>query len=432
TATVAAGQPAQQAPLPQFRGDVDQVLVDVTVVDADGRFVTGLTARDFRVYEEDRPMEISFFAFERFREAIPWAEEIPVSHEVSEAPVLPRHLVVFVDGLNTPPNDWEMVKYSLREYLQNDLQANDRVLLATLTPDRRLFVSPEFTSDTETLIAAADKIRTNPEIVSRTSSHEQTIFNILYTDPDTLVASVDVVPAGPQAQAARLRRGVNLAQAFAGERRQEVLFTLDAMTSLAAHLNRSFDVPGPKVMIMVSSGIAQNPGSNYFYMVSERVDQMSVSVRGEGGTEGIDPVAFRSNYAATVERYLLRTIGRLNRLNYVLYTIGARGLKGGLGTSLKNQVRSNLSPGIRETINRNAQDGLRMMAAGTGGLAFDNSSNFNAAFEQIDQDTSLRYVLGYRLPQRPDGQEESGKFRNIRVEVDVPGVRVRARRGYIE
>jgi Ca-activated chloride channel family protein len=44
--------------------DVDVIQITAVVTDGDGRFVKGLTQKDFTVYEDDRPQPISFFASE--------------------------------------------------------------------------------------------------------------------------------------------------------------------------------------------------------------------------------------------------------------------------------------------------------------------------------------------------------------------------------
>lgn len=418
----------EQLPRTQFRGAVDRVLVDVVVQDGQGRFVPGLTAEDFRVYEEGDEMDISFFALERFREEIPWEGAAEVSEEVREAPVLPRYVVIFIDGYNTPPNHWGLVKHHLTRYLAEGLEPNDRVLVATLTPERRLMVAPEFTRDADALTRVLDDIRTNPEIIARVQDNRRQILELLYSDLDTGSTNDPNNDQSTEATGATIRRTASLANAFAGQRKQEVLYTLDAIVSLAAHLDQSFDVPGPKVMIMVSSGITQNPGSEYFHIINGRLEQLQNQVRSEGLNDNYDPIAFRTAAAETIEEYLLRAVGRLNRLNYMLYTVGARGLNDALPTSVSQQTRSNLSVGMQQVVARDVQEGLRMMARGTGALAFDSSNNFAHAFERIERDTAFRYVLGYSPP---DHTEDGEKFYRIRVEVDVPGLEVRARRGYV-
>ena len=48
-----------------FRARVDTVQVTVTVVDADGRLITGLTRHDFEILEDDVPQAITQFTDER-------------------------------------------------------------------------------------------------------------------------------------------------------------------------------------------------------------------------------------------------------------------------------------------------------------------------------------------------------------------------------
>ena len=127
----------------------------------------------------------------------------------------------------------------------------------------------------------------------------------------------------------------------------------------------------------------------------------------------------------------MRAVGRLNRLNYTLYTIGARGTSIGAMPDSTTRFRSNLSPGIASIAFRDEEEGLGMLSRGTGGLAFSNSVNFYGALEQIDWDTAFRYVLGYSPPERSDNANPD-KFYRIQVRVDRDDVKVRVRRGYVD
>ena len=426
---------------PQFGGAVNRVLVDVSVIDDDGNFVPDLTVEDFEVLEEGRPVDISFFALERFRETLPVrvdeeAEVEPVNlmhPELTEAPLLPRYMVLFVDGFNTAPDDWDNVRYALHEYLDDFVQENDRILLATLTPRRRLMVAPEFTRDIESLRRAIDEITTNPGIKERERQNQQDLLKMLYEDSNRLGSVMD--PSDPQAivtsEANLLRQGASMAQVFAGQRKDEILYTLDAMTALASHLNRTFDVPGPKTMIMVSAGISQTPGAPYYFMLDARLDQTSARERANASTAAEHPIAFRSRFTQTIEEYILRAIGQLNRLNYTIYAIGARGTSIGAFQDTQDQFRTNLTPGIATVAYQSEEEGLRMLSAGTGGLPFVNSANFRGAFEMIDRDTAFRYVLGYTPPPRADNASPD-KFYRIQVRVDRDDVDVRSRRGYVD
>jgi len=352
---------------------------------------------------------------------------------LAEAPLLPRYMVLFIDGFNTAPSDWDRVRYALHDYLDNYLQDNDRILLATLTPGRRLLVAPEFTRDVEGIKRTLDEFVTNPAIKERERRNKQDLLRLLYTDPNSLRV-LDIL-GDPEAilgiEANVLRQGASMAEVFAGQRKDEILFTLDAMTTLASHLNRTFDVPGPKTMIMVSSGVSQNPGAPYYYILDARLDQASARSRSSASSAAEHPIAFRSRFTQTIEAYLLRAIGLLNKYNYTLYTIGARGTAIGAMPDATDRFRSNLTPGIATLAYQGEEDGLRMLSRGTGGLAFSNSVNFYGALEQIDRDTAFRYVLGYSAPPRAKNAKPD-KFYRIQVRVDRDGVRVRARQGYVD
>jgi len=49
----------------RFRSGVELVTVTATVIDSNGRFVTGLKQSDFTVYEDGRPVDIAYFTAER-------------------------------------------------------------------------------------------------------------------------------------------------------------------------------------------------------------------------------------------------------------------------------------------------------------------------------------------------------------------------------
>ena len=88
------------------------------------------------------------------------------------------------------------------------------------------------------------------------------------------------------------------------------------------------------------------------------------------------------------------------------------------------------SPGAREGLVRQIQlehDFLHMVAINTGGRAFVNQSNLPWATEQIVSENGSYYLLGYY----PEPWVADGEFHPIDVKVLRPGVRVRAREGYM-
>ena len=80
----------------------------------------------------------------------------------------------------------------------------------------------------------------------------------------------------------------------------------------------------------------------------------------------------------------------------------------------------------------NEQHGLLRIADATGGLAFYNTNNFEGALARVQQDAAFRYVVGYTLPAHDPEDLADRKFFRVKVETAVPGVRIRAREGYVD
>src|SRR5439155_11946080 len=65
SAQTQAGQTQSDPQSFKFRTGVELVNVNATVTDQSGRFVSGLTKDDFRVYDEEQPQAVTHFSAER-------------------------------------------------------------------------------------------------------------------------------------------------------------------------------------------------------------------------------------------------------------------------------------------------------------------------------------------------------------------------------
>ncbi|HJO30889.1 MAG TPA: VWA domain-containing protein [Acidobacteriota bacterium] len=420
----AQSQQDQQAgpnPPVQFGASVETVLVDLMVADAGGNFVHGLTAEEFRVFEEGKEMEITFFAVEKFA-----AEDMVVGNpEIDAAPSLNRYIVIYVDGINTTPQDWLRVRPHLREWVEDELQPNDYVLLASLHPDGRMRMTPEFTRDSGIVVDALMKVEGNRDLSFRIARQERELAQAMGLESFSGVG--DEI-----ADAARLRQGAQLSRIFANQRRDEVRFGLDYLLGLADHLGLTFQVSGPKIVIMVSGGLPEIPGLNFRLMVDEEASDASPQIRQLAGLSSFQPLIPERSSDEVAQFDLLHAIGRFNRDNYIFYTIDARALGGGSSGDTRYGFQPNLSSMSQGVVNSNEQQGLLRIAGATGGLAFYNTSNFKAAFARVQQDTAFRYVLGYSLPTHDPKDIAERKFYRVKVEATVPGLKIRAREGYVD
>ena len=148
------GRPRQPAPQPTFRTAVELVQVDVYVTDDNDRPVTGLTADDFEVFENDRPQTITTFTpvsipFER-------SEPLPPS---TESDVLtnnrpPGHVYLFILG-STSDDMALRTRQLMRQFIDNHFGDHDvgAVITGRAYPGNR----QDFTGNRRLLLAAVDR-----------------------------------------------------------------------------------------------------------------------------------------------------------------------------------------------------------------------------------------------------------------------------------
>jgi VWFA-related protein len=110
------------------------------------------------------------------------------------------------------------------------------------------------------------------------------------------------------------------------------------------------------------------------------------------------------------------------RSGITIYSIDGRGLIHSLGSNTDVVSRDPARSAAFDT----GEDGPNILTANTGGLMIRNLDDISLAFGRIIRDTSTYYVIGYQ----PENTTMDGKVRKIEVKADMPGVTVRARKGY--
>jgi VWFA-related protein len=110
------------------------------------------------------------------------------------------------------------------------------------------------------------------------------------------------------------------------------------------------------------------------------------------------------------------------RAGITIYSIDGRGLINHMSPNSDAVVRD--AP--RSTAFDTGEDGPNILTSGTGGFMVQNIDDMSRAFGLIVRDTSTYYVIGYS----PDNPKMDGKFRKIEVKTALPGLKIRARRGY--
>ncbi|HEX8474514.1 MAG TPA: VWA domain-containing protein [Pyrinomonadaceae bacterium] len=150
---------------------------------------------------------------------------------------------------------------------------------------------------------------------------------------------------------------------------------------------------------------------------------------------------------AAVESRFRSVISNANRANVSIYSVDAAGLRvlssdadagralTALGQRRAAQAASNRDlPGPmtrdlernEDLMRLNPEGGLGQLANETGGLYIGSTNNPGERLRQVDEDLHAYYVLTYS----PQNQNFDGRFRQINLKVNRPGVEVQTRRGY--
>ncbi len=399
---------AQEKPDPQFPSAVDVVTVDVVVKDKKGNPVTGLSAAEFVLLEDGRPMSVTSFdevspsnftvAAEAAEEAEATAEgEVPPAAEAATR--LRRTFVVVFDQMNLTSLLADRSRRALEAFLKGSLRDGDRVRLVAVggwefegpaseaieqtqnfEGRRVLQQGPEALTDYEAMrIDRFDDRMLMLRVIERIAV--QTTGN---RPSDREGERIDTVNSEMMNFKTDENYVKTLAKAAYNEavRRNET--TLGA---LEAELDRLTPIRGRKSLVLVSSGLIKDP-----YL------------------EGFRHVVEASS-----------------RANAAIYFLDARGLEVIPGEAAEYGVMlSSIDLGFAITSMTLESQGSEGLAADTGGFTVKNRNDLLNGLRQIAQETRSYYLIGYS----PPPARADGEFRKIEVKVRRKGVEVRSRKGY--
>ena len=366
-----------QEPQVGFKVSANLILVDVRIVDSDGRPVKGLTRDDFTLLEEGQVQTIDHFQeislpltssrveVDRTTQPPPSPSPSPSLAPEPEQPMAPdkRLLILFFNFSSADLQDAEMMKRAAHEFLQEQFDPSDSI--AVLAFDNGLEMLTDFTSDRVVLNQA----------IGRLTSGEEGIDASLPED-DSAEPSSD--------------------GGFIADETEFALFeTNQQLSAIDAVADAFRDVSGRKALIYFSSGFSSR------------------------GIENDDQMRWTTDLC--------------NRSNISIYAVDARGLValspgggahrgGGGGTGIYtgradlNQMASLVQS--RET--------LYALAADTGGASLMDDNDLSQIFRMAREDSSHYYLIGYYTPAPP----ADGRFRKVEVRTRISYPNVAYRRGY--
>jgi VWFA-related protein len=391
--------PAQQPPT--FKSGAQVVEVDVRVFDKDGHFVTDLKPGDFVVKENGVPQQIVDLALigAEPRTANPNSE--PRTPNATSEPPPPRTAEpspsTFVFVFDTPHlslNGLHYTQKAVAEFIDSRFRQGD---LGGVVFDGKM-ANNRLTTDREELLAAVDGMRQS----AQSGNFEQFVHLEWPRIQDEHEAWAIAARNDGEALGQATQRACN-------DRPDECQGYADPSQPVKAKARQVLDQANVRTAVSLRviealcDGLAKMAGPKTIVYVSEGF------------------------FVAGNEAGLQNVTGLANRAGAHFYTLDARGLNHGSASSAILSAAQPMNPSGGPTQFDWNEDSTNALAVDTGGIPIRNENNFGRALDQIQTDAGTYYVIGYT----PSQQTFDGKYRRIDVTATRPGVKIRARRGYL-
>ncbi|MGD0920918.1 MAG: VWA domain-containing protein [Terriglobia bacterium] len=385
------------------------VIVDAIVTDKKGRHASGLTAEDFRVYEDDAPQKIVTFVPPVVEAAPPSEEPLPAGPTVKKGLDLARvRFITLVMDLGDlqPASLWRATD-AAAQYLEKNVSPEDYVAVYWI--DESLHVAVPFTRDklhaAEGLRMLGGHVPAGRFTVQARQETQREIDDLRTSIYGIQAAATTGEPTAKGRSSGASERLLGTLRAFVWT--QSTIQARGVFVALRAIAQSYADIPGRKNVVVFSEGFLHSPD---------------------------------------IKAQIAAVIDAANRANVAFYVIDAAGLQAGYG-AVSPSVEQTFSqeflemslegPGANyggynkfdwaERMGLNIQyDDLGRVASGTGGFLMKNQNDLLWGLGKIDRDLREFYTLVYQ----PTNKTYDGSFRKIKVELLKPGYHVRHRQGY--
>ncbi len=390
---------AQEASGPLIRAEKKLVLVDVVVTDKKDNYVHGLTAKDFRVWQDKDEETIETFS----------SEVDPASPSANRK----HYLVLFFDNSTMGFAEQTQARQAALRFLDKNTAPNR--LIAVVNFGGSLRIAQNFTSDAERLKQVVSGVK-----FSAVSSNDDTMGGAALSKAEadfgartvllglrSLAKSLSTVPG--RKTLIFLSAGFKLDS----ELRSELTAVVDVCNKANVAVY-PIDVRGLVAGVPAARN-SEGPLGGAFLVNAAYGGQQ----RGGGGATGGGGGGTRGGAGGSTGG----TGGGKGGSGGGTPTTGiSRGPGAGVSNPL-NQSRSIL-PHIPDVTTQ--QDVLYILAQGTGGFVIVNTNDLLGGLDRIANEQNEYYVLGYS----PGDDDEEGACHELKVKVDRGGVNVRSRTGY--
>jgi VWFA-related protein len=397
--------------------DVPLVNVEVLVVDSDGNPIPGLTADDFEVFEDGRPVPVTNF-YAAPGVAGPDAERgAPGEGGAAEGPAEEVFLAFYLDENNIEPRRRHATLDHLKEFLEEPLPPRVRGLLVRY--DGSLEIHAEFTDDSGELLRAVEEI--GPQTRSHFSREAQILLREMQ---DAAASSMFRAGAGGEATSRSgatsfdvIRAGraeVFLPQIRAIARNLQIR-NRESLVALRQFVGFLSGLPGRKGIVWMGSGLESQMAEDLFRTWEGMFP-------GAARRESFDTnIAAREYDTATDVAELIR-VANANRVSF--FTLSSFAVGGSL-TAPPQMAAMSITDTSGSVDLLSEDDALLSMSTLTGGRSVAASEGIRGQLEEFKRGLNSYYSLGYRPPTPGDGE-----YHRIRVRMRQPGVHLSYREGY--
>lgn len=403
-----------------IRISTELVQLDVAVTDKNGQAVRGLTKNDFELYEGGKKQLISFFEFvdavkgQRSGRQAQGPDAVPSEPPSAQGPGasdIRRIFAFVVDDLTIRYEDLTYLRQMLTNFVDRSMQPNDLVAIVRTVGGKGLL--QQFTTDKDLLrrsIASLTPVshslssfhNPDPGRLTGTPSPADDIGNAAVSGADAPMAgSVDT-------------SGENVDINSSEEDTNRTLRSFMSLGTASFLIDSMKQLPGRKSMVLISGGLpilSSKPG----------------------------------NSAGAVSLFLNALSDRATRAGVAINTMDIRGLQSSMGVASFEDTPAKSSMGAdgggpgfgripddKQFGYKNpfdqmeAQQGLRVLANETGGIAVLNKNNFDEGLGKIIGASDAYYLLAYT----PSDSNFKGDFRKVEIKVKNKDLKVLSRRGY--
>jgi VWFA-related protein len=366
---------------------VNLVEVPVTVVDSSGNPVRGLTAANFKLFDQGKEVAITGI------DTIDFASRESMSAVSPLNPVARRKFLILFDLSFSKPSSLARAQEAARQFVAKSVQPRDLVGVGSI--DQRGFhLAAAFTTDRKLV---ADAINTPAEArMTNDPLHLGRVGDIVE------ITEMDRAKGAASAGSDNIAAIMNSAVLQNKETvRAEVEKQMDFLGDLAKTLR---SIPGRKQLVFLSEGF------------DSRIVEGTEAREDLGYQPSVYDSETDKRFGSSSANTALRRMAELFRgSDVVLHALDIQGVR--------------VEGDVREGAFIGTNDALRMLAQPTGGMVFKNVNKIETDFERMMHTQEVVYVLSFQAP-----STKPGRFHDLKVKlVNVPGgAQAFARAGYYE